>query len=209
MQLYSYFRSSAAYRVRIVLNYKGIDYQHIGINMLVNEQRSDDFLALNPQGLVPALCLDDGTMLTQSTAILEWLEEVYPEPPLYPQDLIERAKVRMIVNAIACDIHPLNNLRVLKYLKNELGVGDEQKAAWYQHWIAMGFDAVERQISGAPYARGDSISLADVYLIPQVYNALRFKQDMAPYPKILSIYRACNLLDAFAAAAPEAQPDSN
>ncbi len=208
LQLYSYFRSSAAYRVRIALNLKSVEYEQIGVNLVKAEQRGPEYLALNPQGLVPSLRLEDGTVLTQSGAMLEWLEETYPQPRLYPADPIERARCRALCSAIACDIHPLNNLRVLKYLSGELGVSDEQKTTWYQHWIALGFDSLEGQLSGSPYALGDSPTMADVYLIPQVYNALRFKQDMSGYPRIQATYQACNELAAFQAAAPEAQPDN-
>lgn len=208
LRLYSYFRSSAAYRVRIALNYKGIDYQQIPVNLVTNEQNSVDYLATNPQGLVPALKLDDDTIITQSTAILEWLEEEYPEPGLYPQDVVRRAKARSLCNIIACDIHPLNNLRVLKYLMGELHVSEEQKSDWYCHWIAKGFSSIEKALSSDSYALGEKVSMVDVYLIPQVYNALRFKQDMANYPNINRIYQACNELDAFKLAAPESQMDA-
>ena len=208
LQLYSYFRSSAAYRVRIALNLKGVEYQQIGVNLVKVEQRSKEYLALNPQGMVPSLRLEDGTVLTQSGAILEWLEEAFPETRLHPGDAVERAKCRALYNSIACDIHPLNNLRVLKYLSGELGIGDEQKTAWYQHWIALGFSGLEGQLRGAPYALGDSLTLVDVCLIPQVYNALRFNQDMSNYPRIMGVYLACNELGAFQTAAPDAQPDA-
>jgi len=208
LRLYSYFRSSAAYRVRIALNYKGIDYQQIPVNLVNNEQNSPDYLATNPQGLVPSLKLPDDTIITQSTAILEWLEEQYPEPSLYPMDAIVRAKARSLCNIIACDIHPLNNLRVLKYLSGELHVSEEQKANWYHHWVAKGFSTLEKSLSSDSYALGDKVSMVDVYLIPQVYNALRFKQDMKNFPNISRIYHACNELDAFNSSAPEAQLDA-
>ena len=208
LQLYSYFRSSAAYRVRIALNYKGIEYQQIPVNLLDNEQNSEMYLTVNPLGLVPALELADGTIITQSTAILEWLEEQYPEPGLYPSDAATRAKARSLCNSIACDIHPLNNLRVLKYLKEELKVSEEQKNNWYQHWIAKGFSSVEETLSPDSYALGDAVSMVDIYLIPQVYNALRFNQDMNSYPNITRIYHRCNELDAFKRAAPESQMDA-
>lgn len=208
LQLYSYFRSSAAYRVRIALNYKNIAYQQIPVNLVTNEQNSIDYLATNPQGLVPALKLADDTIITQSTAILEWLEEQYPEPSLYPRDTVDRAKARSLCNIIACDIHPLNNLRVLKYMAGEFNVSEEQKTNWYHHWIAKGFNSMEKLFSSDMYALGDKVSMADVYLIPQVYNALRFKQDMNIYPNIIRIYHACNELDAFQLAAPESQMDA-
>lgn len=209
LRLYSYFRSSAAYRVRIALNYKGIEYKQIPVNLLNDEQKSKEYLAINPLGLVPALKLDDDTIITQSTAILEWLEEQYPEPGLYPYDAATRAKARSLCNIIACDIHPLNNLRVLKYLKEELLISEEQKSNWYQHWIAKGFRSVEKALSPGSYALGNSVSMVDIYLIPQVYNALRFKQDMNSYPNITRIYHACSVLDAFKMAAPESQMDAS
>lgn len=208
LQLYSYFRSSAAYRVRIALNYKGIDYQQIPVNLVTNEQNSKDYLAMNPQGLVPALKLADDTIITQSTAILEWLEEQYPESSLYPHDAVARAKARSLCNIITCDIHPLNNLRVLKYLAGELNISEEQKTNWYHHWIAKGFSSLEKFLSSDFYALGEKVSMVDVYLIPQVYNALRFKQDMINFPNIIRIYHACNELDEFKLAAPELQMDA-
>ena len=209
LRLYSYFRSSAAYRVRIALNYKGIEYQQIPVNLLADEQNSKEYLAVNPLGLVPALVLVDDTIITQSTAILEWLEEQYPEPGLYPHDAATRAKARSLCNIIACDIHPLNNLRVLKYLKEELKISEEQKNNWYQHWIAKGFSSMEKALSPDSYALGDTVSMVDIYLIPQVYNALRFNQDMNSYPNITRIYHRCNELDAFKRAAPESQMDAS
>lgn len=207
MELFSYFRSSAAYRVRIALNLKGVDYQLQPVNLLEGAHRGDAYRKINPLGLVPALRLENGQILTQSTAILEWLEEQYPSPPLLPQNSIERSQVRAWVNCIACDVHPINNLRVLNYLTKDLKVTDEQKNAWYQHWINLGFTALEQQISGTPFCHPSGLSLADIYLIPQVYNALRFKVSMASFPKISAIYQHCNQLDAFIQAAPEQQPD--
>ncbi|MFT6951475.1 MAG: maleylacetoacetate isomerase [Paraglaciecola sp.] len=208
MKLFGYFRSTAAYRVRIALNYKELQYQHVGINLLQGEQHSDAYLALTPQGLVPILQMPDGTQISQSTAILEWLEEVYPNPALYPDDKLARATVRALTNTIACDIHPLNNLRVLKYLVADLNVDEAQKIKWYQHWIALGFAGIEAQLTGTSYCLGDKVSMADIYLIPQVYNALRFNQDMDDFPKITSIYQNCNEFKAFKDSAPEAQPDA-
>lgn len=209
LRLYSYFRSSAAYRVRIALNYKGIEYSQVPVNLVNDEQNSQEYLAINPLGLVPALKLADDTIITQSTAILEWLEEQYPEPALYPSDAATRAKARSLCNVIACDVHPLNNLRVLKYLKGELRVSEEQKINWYHHWIENGFRSVEKALGPDSYALGPRVSMVDVYLIPQVYNALRFKQDMNSYPNITRIYHACNELDAFKTAAPESQMDAS
>jgi maleylacetoacetate isomerase len=207
VELYSYFRSTAAYRVRIALNLKGIDYKLTPVNLLNDEQKSDWYRAVNPMGLVPALRLDDGVVLSQSTAILEWLEETFPEVRLLPVDPVQRARIRATANIIACDIHPLNNLRVLKHLTGVLGVGEDAKKEWYHHWIHHGFHALEPQLSNGAYAAGDTLSLADVYLVPQVFNALRFNVAMDPYPKIMSVYNRCNELDAFIKAHPDNQKD--
>ncbi len=208
MELFTYFRSSAAYRVRIALNLKGIEHRLTPINLLAGEQRSDAYLALNAQGLLPALRLDNGQLLTQSGAILEYLESAYPDRPLLPANPCEAARVRAWANLIACEIHPLDNLRVLKYLKDTLQVSDDAKTDWYLHWIREGFDVLERQLAATPYCYGTDVTLADACLVPQVYNAQRFNLDMSAYPKIQSIYAACNHLPAFDAARPENQPDS-
>ncbi len=207
MELFSYFRSSAAYRVRIALNLKQIEHSIVPVNLLNSEQRGAEYMALQPQGLVPALRLADGRVISQSTAILEYLEAVFPAHPLLPADPYQAAQVRSWANLIACDIHPLDNLRVLKYLKNKLGVSDPEKDSWYQHWILEGFRALESQLVAAPYAAGAQVTLAEVYLVPQVYNALRFNTDLGEFPKIRSIYAACNELPAFQQAAPEQQVD--
>lgn len=207
MELYSYFRSTAAYRVRIALNLKEIDYSLRPVNLLKEEQKSDWYLAVNPMGLVPALRLDDGTVLTQSTAMLEWLEETSTHMPLLPADPLQRSRVRAMANTIACDIHPLNNLRVLKRLVDVLGVSEDAKKEWYHHWIQLGFDALERQMVDGAYTAG-GLSMADVYLVPQVFNALRFDMEMSPYPKIMSVYNRCNELDAFIKAHPDNQEDN-
>lgn len=205
MELFSYHRSSAAYRVRIALNLKKIAHTITEVNLLESEQKGDAYKAINPQGLIPSLRIDSGEIIAQSTAILEFLEEQHTSVPLLPNTAIERATVRTWVNTIACDIHPLNNLRVLKYLKRELTRSDEDKDTWYAHWIDLGFSALEAQVNATPYCFGEQVTLADIYLIPQIYNALRFKVDMTAYPKLLSIYKACNELDAFHLAAPEQQ----
>ncbi len=209
MELYSYFRSSAAYRLRIALNIKGIEHTLKPVNLLKGEHKNEAYRALQPQGLVPALQLDDGTTLGQTTAIVEYLEAEYPHTPLLPRDSVAAAVVRSWVNTIACDIHPLNNLRVLKYLVHELGVDEAQKSAWYHHWISEGFAALESQVRAAPYCFGAEVTLADIYLIPQIYNALRFNTDMTAFPKLMAIDEACNKLAAFAEARPENQPDAN
>ncbi len=210
--LYGYFRSSAAYRVRIALNLKGLAYDQAPVNLVKGEQRGEDFLARNPQGLVPALVTDDGVRLTQSLAICEYLDERYPEPALLPVDAAGRARVRALAQSVACEIHPLNNLRVLKYLTGELGVDEAAKMTWYRHWIAEGFAALEAQLSreagSGDFCHGDTPGLADLCLVPQVFNAERFACDLAPYPRIRRIVANCRALDAFARAAPEAQPDA-
>lgn len=207
MKLYTYYRSSSAYRVRIALNHKRIPYEHCAVNLLNREQKGEEYLTRNPQGLVPTLETDDGELITQSTAIIEWLESVYPKISLLPDDELQRAKVRALVNIIACDIQPLNNLRALKYLSAELAISDEQKNNWYLHWINAGFSALEAQLDESGFCYAATVSMADVYLIPQVYNALRFNTDMEMYPNIARIYAACNELDAFKAAHPDQQPD--
>ena len=212
MKLYGYFRSSAAYRVRIALNLKRLSPEGTYVHLQKAQQRADDYLAVNPQGLVPALVTDEGAVLTQSLAIVEWLDETHPEPPLLPRDALGRARVRAIAQAVACDIHPLNNLRVLNYLVHTLGVSDEQKNGWYRYWIDLGFEALEtrlaRERETGRFCHGDAPTLADVCLVPQVANARRFSVDLAPYPTIVRIDAACQSIAAFAAAAPERQPDA-
>jgi len=205
--LYSYYRSSAAFRVRIALNLKGVHCTIVPVNLLAGEQRSDRYRAINPQGLVPALALADGRVITQSGAILEFLESSYPQPPLLPGDPYARARVRSLCNVVACDIHPLNNLRVLDYLVRELGASEEQKTAWYHRWLAEGFASLEQQVDGGDFAHGDAPGMADVYLVPQIYNALRLRFDITPFPRLARIYGHCTGLAAFAAAHPDAQPD--
>ena len=212
MKLYGYFRSSAAYRVRIALNLKGLAPEATSLHLVKGQQRASDYLALNPQGLVPALVTDEGKVLTQSLAIIDWLEETHPEPPLLPADALGRARVRGLALAIACDIHPLNNLRVLNYLTNTLGVSDEQKNGWYRYWIDTGFEALERRLVSeretGRFGHGDAPTLADICLVPQVWNARRFKIDLSPYPTITRIDAMCQAVPAFADAAPEKQPDA-
>ena len=211
MKLYTFFRSSAAYRVRIALNLKGLDYTAVPIHFRKEggQHRKPEFLKLNPQGLLPVL-QDGEVTLSQSLAIIEYLDEVYPDTALLPIDAIDKANVRAMTQLIACEIHPLNNLRVLGYLKNKLDQDDDSVNEWYQHWVALGFDALEVMISskGGQYCYGDTITIADTCLIPQVYNALRFKCDMSKYPQINRIYSELNSLAAFQEAAPEVQPDA-
>ncbi|WP_165724936.1 maleylacetoacetate isomerase [Pseudoalteromonas sp. SA25] len=209
MKLYSYFRSSAAYRVRIALNLKAIDHELVIVNLLKSEQLGEEYLATNSQGLLPALETDDG-VLAQSLAILEWLDEIYPQSPLITGTAWQKAQIRNLSFAIACDIHPVNNLRVLKYLSNELGVDDEAKNKWYRHWIEISFEKIELMLNeNDDYCFGNQPTLADICLVPQVFNAIRFNVDMSAYPKIAAIYEHCNKLAAFNDAAPQNQPDAN
>ncbi len=211
MKLYNYFRSSAAYRVRIALNLKGLAFEYVAVHLTKGEQRAEAYLALNAQALVPAL-VDDGATLTQSLAIVEYLDERHPDPPLLPAAPAERARVRAIALAIACDIHPLNNLRVLQYLTRVLNVGEEPKNAWYRHWIDLGLAALEAQVANDPatgaFCHGDTPTLADVCLVPQLANARRYAIPLEPYPTLLRIDGRCRALSAFADAAPERQPDA-
>lgn len=212
MKLYGYFRSSASYRVRIALNLKGLDYQHEGVHLLKNggEQLSASYKQINPDALVPAF-EDQGQILTQSLAILEYLDEVYPEPPLLPATALDRAYVRSLALAIACEIHPVNNLRILKYLTGELQLSDEQKNAWYKHWVETGLLALEQKLNSHPTADfcfGDRPGLADCCLVPQIFNAQRFNCDLTALPTIMRIYQNCMELPAFIAASPAQQPDA-
>lgn len=210
MKLYSYFRSSAAFRLRIALNLKGLDYDYVAVNLLNREQKRDDYLALNPMGLVPAMTLPDGQTLGQSIALLEWLEEAYPEPALLPDDRTERARVRSVVNSIACDIHPICNIAVTNYLKDRFGAGQSDIIAWYTTWMHRGFAAIERVLENNATACsfGGQPGMADVCLVPQVYNARRFDIDMEAFPHIRRVVDHCNTLPAFINAGPDNQPDS-
>lgn len=210
MKLYGFFRSSAAFRVRIALNLKGLAYEQAFIHLRRNDQRKKDYLAVNPQGLVPAL--EEGSeLLIQSLAIIEYLDETHPEPPLLPSQPAERARVRALAEIVACDIHPINNLRVLRYLLRPLGHDEAAVAAWYNHWIATGFEALERLLARDPrtgrFCHGDRPGFADVALVPQVVNAERYRLDMAPYPTVARIHAACMAFAPFAAAHPSQQPD--
>jgi maleylacetoacetate isomerase len=209
--LYSYFRSSASWRVRIALAWKGLPAQIVPVHLLRGggEQHGAAYRAVNPQELVPSL-LDEGRVLTQSVAILEYLEERHPQPPLLPAGAAERARVRALVQAIACDIHPLNNLRVLQYLKHRLGHDQAQVDEWYRHWVALGFAALETQLAPAsegPFCCGAAMSMADVLLVPQVANARRVQLDLAPYPRLCAIEAGLLTLPAFVDSAPARQPD--
>ena len=212
MKLYDYFRSSAAYRVRIALNLKGLAPEREFVHLRKGAQRGEDYLAVNPQGLVPALATDDGHVLTPSLAIIEYLDEIAPSPPLLPGKAVDRARVRSLSLAIACDIHPLDNLRVLRYLLHTVGVEEAQKDAWYKYWIDVGLEALETSVAGNPatgrFCHGDAPTLADVCLVPQLANARRVDMDLSPYPTLTRIEAECQALPAFAAAAPGKQPDA-
>lgn len=213
MKLFTYFRSSAAWRVRIALAWKGIAYGQVPVHLLRDggQQRSDSYRRVNPQGLVPAL-EEGGRVLAQSLAILEYLEETHPEPPLLPADAWARAEVRAMALAVACDMHPLNNLRVLNYLKGPLAQDAVAVSAWYRHWIAEGFAPLEelaqRHGDGRRFLYGDAVTLADVCLVPQMYNARRFGCDLTPYPTLVAVDGHLNTLPAFAVSKPESQPDA-
>jgi maleylacetoacetate isomerase len=202
MILYDYFRSSAAYRVRIALNLKGVAYERVEVHLLEGAQRSEAHLARKPQGLVPALDIGGGTVLTQSLAIIEWLDSAWPEPRLIPADPLQRAAAMAQALAIAADIHPLNNLRVLKRLK-QLGVEESLRDDWYRHWIAEGFAALEAMAGDGRFLGGDAPGIADVLLVPQMYNARRFELPLDAYPKLVAADAAACALEAFAAASPE------
>ena len=217
MKLYGYFRSSASYRVRIALNLKGLAYDSVAVHLVKNggEQLSASFLALNPEALVPALVDEhegNEVALSQSLAIIEYLEEKYPVTPLLPENLLDRAHVRALALAIACDVHPLSNLRFLKYLTGTLGISEEQKNTWYQHWCMTGLRAFETKIAADPrtgkFCYGDTPTLADCCLVPQIYNAQRFKCDLSSVPQLMRIHQNCMDLAAFDLAAPANQADA-
>lgn len=211
MKLYNYFRSSASWRVRIGLALKGLDYDYEPIHLAKNEQFSEPFANQQVSHLVPALALDDGHWLSQSMAILDYLDETHPEPPLLPRDRLARARVRALAQDIACDIHPLNNLRVLRYLKSDLGQPQETVDRWYRHWVATGLAVVEQRLSGTAgvYCFGDTPGLADCLLVPQVYNAQRFDCPLDDFPTVMRVNAACLALPAFANTHPSACPDAS
>ncbi|HET7847838.1 MAG TPA: maleylacetoacetate isomerase [Pseudolabrys sp.] len=210
MKLYTYFRSSAAYRVRIALNLKGLPYEMEAIHLTKDggRQHSAEFRAINAAMRVPALVLDNGDILTQSMAIIEYLDETHPSPPLLPADPVQRAKVRAAAQAVACDIHPLNNLMSLQYLKRQLKHEQADIDAWYHHWVIEGFNAIETMIDAAPYCFGAQVTLADAFLVPQVFNARRLKVPLDRFPKIVAADAACLKIPAFDRARPENQPDA-
>lgn len=212
MKLIGYFRSSAAFRVRIALNLKGIAVEHASRHLRKGEQSTPDYVALNPQKLVPALVLDSGEVLTQSLAIVEYLEETHPQPPLLPRDPVERARVRALALILSADVHPIQNLRVMAYLRQKFGQTEESAFAWSRHWIETGFEAYEATIARDPrtgaFSHGDAPGVADLCLVPQVFNAARFNVDLARYPTIRRIFDKCMDHPAFDAAQPSRQPDA-
>jgi maleylpyruvate isomerase len=210
--LHNYFRSSTSIRLRTALNLKGLDYSYVAHHLRKGEQKSGAFLAINPQGLVPALELGDGTVLTQSLAIIEYLDEVFPQPPLLPADALGRARVRALACAIACEVHPVNNLRILAHLRSEFGADDEAVTNWFRHWVAETFAPLEAMLAGhrdtGRFCHGEVSGLADICLHAQVLNNARFGVDMTPYPTITRIFEACRGVAAFANAEPARQPDA-
>lgn len=212
MKLYGYFRSSAAYRVRIALALKGLEAEQAFVHLRRKEQCAVDYMDINPQALVPSLITDSGRSLTQSLAIVEYLDEIHPLPPLLPKAPEDRAWVRSLALVIACDIHPISNLRVLNYLKDELDLSDEARDRWYAHWVAVGLEAVElmliKDARVGPFCCGDQVTLADLCLVPQLANAERMKCPTEAYPTIRKIAAACRVLPAFQAAEPSRQPDA-
>lgn len=211
MKLYGYFRSSASYRVRIALNMKGLSYQQVSVHLAKGKQYEPEFAAISPQNLVPVL-EHDGRMLYQSLAIIEFLNERYPDPPLLPQDPFARNRVRSLALICGCEIHPLNNVRVLNYLTETLGLSEAQKLAWYHHWVTTGFEALEQRLASenatGRFCHGDEPGFADISLVPQVANANRYKVDLATFPTIRRINDECLKLDAFKRAMPQNQPDA-
>ena len=209
MKLYTYFRSSAAFRVRIALNVKDLRYESLFVHLAKGEHRGPEYAKVNPQGLLPTLELDDGIRLNQSLAIIDYLEDKYPRPPLLPSDAVGKAWVRGLAALVACEIHPLNNLRVLQHLKRSLGQSEEQVNAWYRHWIADGLAKLEAQLDPkAKFAYGDAPTMADCCLVPQIFNAKRYDCNLAPYPTTMRVFEQCMRLEAFDRAQPAKQPDA-
>jgi len=210
VKLYTYFRSSAAFRVRIALNLKGLAYEPVFVHLAKGEHRAAAYAKVNPQALLPTLELDDGTRLTQSLAIIEYLDEAHPAKPLIPKDVLGKARVRSLSYLIASEIHPVNNLRVLQYLKRALGQNEDQINTWYRHWIADGLAKLEAELSGSrgKFCHGDTPTMADCCLVPQIFNAKRYQSDLAPYPSTMRVFDACMKLDAFDRAQPSRQPDA-
>jgi len=212
VKLYTFFRGSSPFRVRIALNLKGLAYDSASVHLVKGEQRKPPYAAINPQSLVPALVLDDGQVLTQSLSIIEYLDETHPQPPLLPKDALGRARVRMLALIVACEIHPLNNARTLAHLRKAMSQTDDQVNAWYRHWVADGLAKVEASLNHFPgtgrFCHGDSPTMADCCLVPQVFNAKRFECDTKPYPTVMRIFDECMKLEAFDRAQPAKQPDA-
>jgi maleylacetoacetate isomerase len=212
MKLYGFFRSSTSFRLRIALAWKGLAYETTPVSLPNMAHKEPDYLALNPQGLVPALVRDDGLVLTQSLAMLEWLDEKYPAPPLMPTDIDARWYVRAASQIVGCEIHPLNNVRVLKYIKSSLGATADQSQAWYEHWLAEGMAGLETflvtQKRHGKFCLGDEFTMADVCLVPQIYNAMRFNCDLSPYPTAMAIFHNCDAMECVKTTEPSTQPDA-
>jgi maleylacetoacetate isomerase/maleylpyruvate isomerase len=210
VKLFTYFRSSAAFRVRIALNLKGLGYEPVFVHLAKGEHRAAAYAKVNPQALVPTLELDDGTRLNQSLAIIEYLDETHPQPALIPREGKARARVRSLSYLIASEIHPVNNLRVLQYLKRALGQNEDQINTWYRHWIADGLAKLEAELAASTgkFCHGDTPTMADCCLVPQIFNAKRYQSDLAPYPSTMRVFETCMKLDAFDRAQPSRQPDA-
>ncbi len=211
MKLHNYFRSSASFRVRIALELKGLPYEYVPVHIAKGEHKKPDYVAVSPSMLVPTLETDAGEQLGQSMAIIEWLDETHPQPPLLPSDPLGRAHVRALAQLVACEIHPLNNLRVLKYLVNELKVGDDAKNGWYRHWVREGLLAFERELQRLPrgtYCHGDTPTLADCCLVPQIFNGKRFGADFSSLDRTMAVFDACMQHPAFIKAQPSSCPDN-
>jgi maleylacetoacetate isomerase len=211
VRLYTYFRSSAAFRVRIALHLKGLRYEPHAVSLPRGVHRQAEYASVNPQALVPTLVTDDGLHLAQSLAIMEYLEEAHPEPALLPRDMAGKARVRSLSLLVACEIHPLNNLRTLQYLKRELKLGEDQVNAWYRYWIAEGLGKLEAEMRApltGKFSHGDAPTMADCCLVPQIFNAKRYECDLSPYPTVMRVFGECMKLDAFDRAQPSRQPDA-
>ncbi|MFD0666139.1 maleylacetoacetate isomerase [Ramlibacter sp. MAHUQ-53] len=211
MKLYNYYRSSASFRVRIALALKGLSYDYLPVHLARGDHKLPEYQSVSPTGLVPSLVTDDGQVLGQSMAIMEYLDETHPNPPLLPADALGRARVRALAQLIACEIHPLNNLRVLKYLVKDLKVSDDDKNTWYRHWVRVGLEAFERELAQLPagtYCYGDTPTLADCVLVPQIFNGMRFDVNFDGLPRTMAAFEACMKLEAFQKSQPSACPDN-